>query len=201
MCFRNLFRAGRIPNIMKVMTKLLVPALTLILITGMILPVMASDDGLIYALKPSPAIGPYDDQKFLNNSTAIITKLSGKIIPIEGPDLLNLKSEQIQLSRLNISPDFYPEATKINAYLFKIFQAGETYGTSKRLTDHPDSLGSPVYDQYTKARSYYSDAMDIWADIKNIFPNTKPPVLPDPKLPIHNAEDNMANTNSIFDNK
>ncbi|WP_146201114.1 hypothetical protein [Methanospirillum lacunae] len=167
----------------------------------MIIPVMANDDGLTYPLKPSPSIGPYDDQKFLNNSTAILTKLSGKIIPIEGPDLLNLKSEQIQLSRLNISPDFYPEATKINAYLFKISQAGETYGTSKRLTEHPDTLGSPVYDQYTKARSYYSDAMEIWTDIKDLFPNTKPPVLPDPKLPIHRSNENGIPSDSIFGNK
>lgn len=186
---------------MKQMIRLLVPVLILLLMTGIIFPVMARDDGLIYSLKPSPSIGPYDDQKFLNNSNAIITRLSGKIIPIDGPDLLNLKSEQIQLSRLNISSDFYPEATKINAYLFKIIEAGETYGTSKRLTDHPDTLGSPVYDQYTKARSYYSDAMDIWTDIKSLFPNTKPPILPDPKLPIHSANDNVGSSNSIFDNK
>jgi hypothetical protein len=186
---------------MKLMLKSLLTMILFILIAGILVPVAANDDGLMYPLKPSPSIGPYDDIKFMNNSVTILTRLSGNQIPIEGSDLLNLKSEQIQLSRLNISTEFYPEATKINAYLFKICQAGETYGASKRLTDHPNSLGSPIYDQYTKARSYFSDAMEIWTDIKGLFPNIKPPVLPDPKLPIHNSNDNVIPTDSIFGNK
>lgn len=163
----------------------LVPWFLLVLM-GMVIcaPVTATIDEFAYALKPSPAVGPYDDTLFMTSATEQIMDLSGKEIPYDGTDLLELKSSQIQLSRMNISADFYPNATEINTYLFKIVSAGETYGTTKTLTDHPNTLGSSEYDPYTKARATYADAMTIWANISPMFPNATPPKLPDPERPI-----------------
>jgi hypothetical protein len=165
----------------------LVSSLVLLLMGAVICsPVTASIDELAYALKPSPAVGPYDDTLFMTSATEQITGLSGKVIPYDGPELLNLKSSQIQLSRMNISADFHSNATQINEYLFKIVSAGETYGTTKTLTDHPNTLGNPEYDPYTKARATYTDAMMVWSNISPMFPNATPPKLPDPELPILN---------------
>jgi hypothetical protein len=170
----------------------------LILAVGIVFPVTASDNGLLFPLKPSSSTGPYDDQKCMDMATTQINVFSGKMLPTEGTDLLNLKSTQMQISRMNISPDFYPRASLINAYLYKLNQAGETYGTTKRLTDHPSTLGSPVYDQYSKARSYYNDAMEIWGDIKDLFPKAVPPTLPDPTLPIRGSKEVSVPSESIF---
>lgn len=151
----------------------------LILASGIILPVIASDNGFLYPLKPSPSTGPYDDKKFMDYANAQITGFSGKVIPSEGIDLLNLKSTQIQLSRMNISPAFYPKASLINVYLYKIGNTGETYGTTKMMTNHPYTLGSLDPEQYTKARGYYDDAMESWNNISDLFPNATPPKFPD----------------------
>ena len=158
--------------------------LLLILTLGIALPVFAEDTGIEFPLEPSPLTGPYDDAKFMNNATTQINALSGQLIPTEGIELLNLKSTQIQLSKMNVSSEFYPNASQTNLYLYQIGTVGETYGTTKRLTDHPNTLGSPELDQYTKARGYYSDAMKTWANISSLFPNATPPTLPDPERPL-----------------
>ena len=124
------------------MNRVLIPlfqVLVIMLALGIILPVTAADTGLLYPLKPTPQNGPYDDKKFMEVATTEIMGLSGKMIPTEGTDLLNLKSTQLQISRMNISPNHYPEASIINAYLYKIGQAGDAYGTTKSLTDHPNN--------------------------------------------------------------
>ncbi len=178
--------------------KLLLQVFLLIFAVGFVFPVTALDSGLIFPLKPSCPTGPYDDQKFMDLATIQINGFSEKMLPTEGTDLLNLKSTQLQISRMNISPDFYPRASLVNAYLYKLNQAGEMYGTTKRLTDHPSTLGSPVFDQYSKARSYYNDAMETWNQIKDLFPKVVPPALPDPTLPIQGSKDVPAYSGSIF---
>jgi len=195
---RNIFDISNRVNSMKHISFFSISVVFVLLFLSVIVPVIAEDSDFVYALKPSPVSGPYNDQKFMDLATSILTNLSGKVIPIEGVELLNLKSNQIQLSRMNISPEFYPQATKINSYLLKICQAGETYSTTKTLTDHPNTLGSPVYDQYTKARSNYSDAMALWADIKDLFPKIKQPILPDPKLPVKSSHETEVPSDTVF---
>jgi hypothetical protein len=152
-------------------------------IIGIILPLTASEE-ILFPLKPSPPMGPYDDRLFLDNATSQITGLSGKIIPYEGTELLKLKSAQTRLSKMNISPDFFHNASLVNEYLYITVKTGETYGTTKRMTDHPETLGSPEYDQYTKAREYYADSLKTWNNISSMFPNITPPKLPDPERPV-----------------
>ena len=177
---------------------LLFQVLLLLFVVGIVFPVTASDSGLLFPLKSPSPTGPYEDHKFMNTVTTQINGLSGKMLPTEGTDLLNLKSTQFQISRMNISPDLYPRASLINAYLYKLNQAGETYGTTKRLTDHPSTLGNPVYDPYSKARSYYNDAMETWSDIKDLFPGNVPPTLPDPTLPIQGSKEVPVTSRPIF---
>jgi hypothetical protein len=160
--------------------------LLLILSLGIALPVFGDDTGIQFPLKPSPSTGPYDDTRFMDNATVQINGLSGQLIPTDGVELLNLKSTQIQLSKMNVSPEFYQNASQINLYLYQIGTVGETYGTTKRLTDHPNTLGSPELDPYTKARGYYQDSMKTWANISSLFPNATPPTLPDPERPLSN---------------
>ncbi|MDD1729447.1 MAG: hypothetical protein LUQ50_10290 [Methanospirillum sp.] len=174
--------------------------LVLVLIVGISLP-GTSDSGLQYPLNPSPSTGPYDDQKFMDIATTQIMGFSGKTLPTEGNELLNLKSVQMELSRMNISPDFYPRASLVNAYLYNLSQAGDAYGTTKSLTDHPSTLGSPIYDQYSKARGIFANALKTWSEIKDLFPKAIPPSLPDPTLPIRPSQEQVISSDSVFKNQ
>jgi len=128
---------------------------------------------VILPLKPAPATGPYQDTEFFDIANDTIYSLSGQTIP-NGTELRELQTTQQQLTQMNISPDFYPTATKINDYLYYVSKAGDEASDAMNLAD---KMGSPEYTDWTvdsKAKAYQEASFTVWEDIKELFPNVTP---------------------------
>ncbi len=129
-----------------------------------------------FPLKPSPDTGPYQDEEFLEEASAIIYGLSNQTIP-NGTTLLDLLTMQQKLARMNISPDLYPKAKQINAYLYYTAKAGNKNADAMTLTTAP---WSPVYhdvSQLSEGATYQAASQVIWNQIKYLYPDVIPYTL------------------------
>jgi hypothetical protein len=123
-----------------------------------------------FPLKPSPTEGPYQDNEFMAKANATIYGLSNGTVP-NGTALLEVTSTQQQLSKMKISPEFYPVASTINDFLFYTSKAGREYSQAMSLTS---SIFSPVSgdsSQFNDANEYYAAAQAAWAQIKHLYPD------------------------------
>ena len=81
---------------------------------------------------------------------------------------------QQKLSQMSISPQLYPNAKKINAYLYYTAKAGTDYSDALNFYSKPYS---PVYmdeSQISGAKQYQAAAQIIWNQIKDLYPGVIP---------------------------
>ncbi len=123
-----------------------------------------------FPLTPSPSEGPYQDEQFLERSNTSIYGLSNTTLP-NGTSLLELKSVQQQISKMKISPDLYPLASNINAFLYYTGKAGTEYNEANSLASSPYSPVDLNGGQFTDADMYYSAAKTVWERIKGHYPD------------------------------
>ncbi|MDD1729516.1 MAG: hypothetical protein LUQ50_10660 [Methanospirillum sp.] len=166
-------------------TKTLQRTVLMTIIVLCILPTcVASLPIVMYPLKPSPAIGPYQDSEFLEISNETILGLSNQTIP-NGTALRELQTTQQKLANMNISPELYPTAKQINAYLYYSAKAGDESSDAMSLADKPYS---PEYTDWTvnlQAKIYQNASKTIWKQIQDLYPNVtsytlRPTATPDP---------------------
>jgi hypothetical protein len=131
---------------------------------------VASLPTIIFPLKPSPAIGPYQDDDFLHQSNNTIYELSNATIP-NGTNLRELQTTQQKLSKMNVSPELYPTAKQINAYLYYVTKAGDAADDSMTLADKPYSPESTDWTINSDVTTYQNASLTIWNQIKDLYPN------------------------------
>ncbi len=135
-----------------------------------LLPLQASALPMVgFSLKPSPASGPYQDKDFLDQANTTIFGLSNKTLPT-GTTLLELRTAQGKLSKMNISPALYSNATDINAFIYYTWKAGDEYEDASSLGGSyysPVTSDSALYDDATE---YYQAAKTTWDKIKTRYP-------------------------------
>ncbi|PKL60921.1 MAG: hypothetical protein CVV33_00220 [Methanomicrobiales archaeon HGW-Methanomicrobiales-4] len=120
-----------------------------------------------FPLKPSPEAGPYQDEEFLEEVNETIYGLSNQTIP-NGTALRELQTKQQMLSKMSISPELYPTATQINAYLYYTTKAGTEYSDAMSFYTRPYS---PVYEDESligEAQEYQAASKTIWNRIKDL---------------------------------
>jgi len=128
---------------------------------------------IMFPLKPSPATGPYQDAVFLDIANETIYGLSNQAIP-NGTTLLELQTTQQQLAKMSISPDLYPRARQINAYLYYTSKAGDEYSDAMNLASKPYSPAYKDNSVLNEARQYQTASQVIWNQIKDLYPGVTP---------------------------
>ncbi len=128
---------------------------------------------VMFPLKPSPATGPYQDAVFLDIANETIYGLSNQAIP-NGTTLLELQTTQQQLAKMSISPDLYPRARQINAYLYYTSKAGGEYSDAMNLAGKPYSPAYKDNSVLSEARQYQAASQVIWNQIKDLYPGVTP---------------------------
>ncbi|HWQ63976.1 MAG TPA: hypothetical protein VN429_06130 [Methanospirillum sp.] len=160
----------------------------LLLILGLcavcLLPLQASALPMVgFSLKPSPASGPYQDKDFLEQANKTIYGLSNKTLPT-GTALTDLRTVQGKISKMNISPSLYSNATDINAFIYYTWKSGDEYEDASSLGD---SFYSPVTSDsslYDDANEYYEAAKTTWDRIKSRYPGATLYTMPKPSTVI-----------------
>jgi hypothetical protein len=141
-----------------------------------------------FPLKPSPDTGPYQDEEFLQLANETIYGLSNQTIP-NGTALREFQTTQQKLSRMNISPEFYSTAKKINNYLYYSARAGDSYAEVTALYSKPYS---PVYQDesiISEAREYQMASQILWREIEDLYPGVTPYRLETTQRPLSANED------------
>lgn len=129
-----------------------------------------------FPLKESTT-GPYDDEKFLDEANTTIQGLSNQSLPT-GTALRSLQSQQMEWSKMKISPELYPEAEKINAFIYYTVKAGDEYDDANIFGDKPYSPVSENSALYREAESYYQAAKTVWEKIKGRYPGVTMYTMP-----------------------
>jgi hypothetical protein len=149
--------------------KLLLVLMCVCIISTIPVYTSASAPKITIPLNPSPAQGPYQDDEFLEKANATINSLSGKAVP-NGTDLRELQSVQQQLAKMKISPEFYPVASDIYAFLYYTGKAGDEYGNALTMSSSLNIPASQSTSQFNEAENYYTAATEIWEGIREYYP-------------------------------
>ncbi len=142
----------------------------------------------MFPLKPSPATGPYQDAEFLDIANETIYGLSDQTVP-NGTLLRELQTTQQQLAKMSISPELYPRARKINAYLYYTSKAGDEFSDAMSLASKPYS---PAYNDdsvLNDAKQYQTASQVIWNQIAYLYPGVIPYRLETATKPFSPNED------------
>ncbi len=143
---------------------------------------------VMFPLKPSPEIGPYQDDEFLELANETIYGLSNQTIP-NGTLLREFQTTQQILAKMSISPELFPTAERINAYLYYTAKAGNEYSEALSFYSKPYS---PVYmdeSQISEAKQYQAAGQIIWNRIKDLYPGVTPYRLEYATKPFSTNED------------
>lgn len=172
--------------------------LTVILIIMFCVAHALSLPTILFPLKDSPATGPYQDDEFLALATSAIYGLSNATIP-NGTELRDLQSTQQKLAKMNISPEFFEKAEKINAYIYYTAQAGDAYADAMSLSG---KAYSPVYEDpsaLSEVQEYQAASKTMWNQIQDLFPGVEPYRITTEKKPFSVNEDpNFKQPNNPF---
>ena len=145
-----------------------------------------------FPLHPSPPTGPYQDTEFLELANSTIYDLTNQSLP-NGTELRDLQTIQQQLARMNISPELYPEAEQINAYLYYTAKAGDEYSEALSFTSKPYSPAFRDTTLYGDAYTYQNASRTIWNQIKGRYPGIVPYSLSSPLQPFSTNENKNFN--------
>ncbi|PWR70889.1 hypothetical protein [Methanospirillum lacunae] len=143
---------------------------------------------VMFPLKPSPITGPYQDAEFLTIANETIYGLSNQTIP-NGTTLRELQTTQQKLAKMNISPDLYPRARQINAYLYYTSKAGDAYSDAMSLASKPYSPAYTDSSVTSEAKEYQIASQVIWNQIMDLYPGVSPYRLETSKTPYSPNED------------
>jgi len=124
---------------------------------------------------PSDA-NPYNDEAFKSEAEKIIGKISNSSVPT-GTKLSEVTDAYYRLIMENVSPDLYPNAHNIAAYLYYTSKAGETY-TDYHAYLKSVSKTTDGSEYYTVADQYRQVAAEFWNKIKDLYPNMTMFTLP-----------------------
>ena len=119
---------------------------------------------------------PYNDDAFMNEAEKIIGKISNSSVPT-GTKLSEVTDAYYRLIMENVSPELFPNAHNIVAYLYYTSMAGEVY------EDYHDYLGSVSKttdgsEYYTVADQNRQVAAEFWNKIEDLYPNMTMFTLP-----------------------
>ncbi len=159
-----------------------------IVMAGLCVTHAASLPTILYPLKESPKTGPYQDEQFMALATDTIYSFSNATIP-NGTELRDLQTTQQRMASMNISPDFYQKARKINAYLYYTAQAGDAYSDAMSLSG---KAYSPVYNDpsaMSEVQEFQGASKTMWNQIQDLFPNVTPYRITTEKKPYSVNED------------
>jgi hypothetical protein len=169
-----------------------------VLMTALCVAHAASLPTILFPLKESPNTGPYQDDQFMALASSAIYGLSNATIP-NGTELRDLQTTQQKLAKMNISPDFYEKARKINAYLYYTAQAGDAYSDAMSLSG---KAYSPVYEDQaalSEVQEYQAASTTMWNQIQDLFSNVTPYRITTEKKPFSVNEDpNFKQPNNPF---
>jgi len=144
-----------------------------LIIIGICTPPLAALPTVLFPLKPSPAVGPYQDAEFLDLANETIFGLSNQTIP-NGTTLRELQTTQQQLAKMSVSPGFYPRARQINAYLYYTSKAGDEYSDAMILASKPYSPQYQDESVLIEAQQYQTASLLMWNQIKDFYPGLNP---------------------------
>lgn len=128
---------------------------------------------VLFPLKSSPDTGPYQDEEFLKLANETIYGLSNQTIP-NSTALRELQTTQQILSKMSISPELYPKAKQINAYLYYTAKSGNEYADAMSFYSKPYS---PMYKNkslISEAQEYQQASQIIWSQIQDLYPGVTP---------------------------
>ena len=153
--------------------RVLVRTFIILILIGVCTIPVTSLPMVMFPLKPSPATGPYQDTEFLKLANETIYGLSNQSIP-NGTALRDLLTTQQNLAAMKISPELYPKAKQINAYLYYTAKSGDEYSDAMNLASKPYS---PVYRDesvISVAKEYQTASQVVWDQIKDLYPGVIP---------------------------
>jgi hypothetical protein len=75
---------------------------------------------------------------------------------------------------MNISPDLYPTAKKINQYLYYAAEAGDSFSEMMGIYSRPYSPGDRDESVISEALEYQRASEIIWISIENLYPGFEP---------------------------
>ncbi len=121
---------------------------------------------------------PYNDEAFMNEAEKIIGKISNSSVPT-GTKLSEVTDAYYRLIMENVSPELFPNAHNIVAYLYYTSMAGEVY---EDYHEYMNSVSKTTdgSEYYMVADQNRQVAAEFWNKIKDLYPNmtmfTLPPV-------------------------
>lgn len=153
---------------------------------------------ILFPLKDSPTTGPYQDDQFMTLATGTIYGLSNATIP-NGTELRDLQTTQQKLASMNISPEFYEKARKINAYLYYTAQAGDAYSDLMSLAGKAYSPVTEDSSSMAEVQEYQAASKTMWNQIQDLFPGVTAYKITTEKKPFSVNEDpNFKQPNNPF---
>ena len=121
---------------------------------------------------------PYNDEAFMSEAEKNIGKISNSSVPT-GTKLSEVTDAYYRLIMENVSPELFPNAHNIVAYLYYTSMAGEVY---EDYHEYINSVSKTTdgSEYYTVADQNRQVAAEFWNKIKDLYPNmtmfTLPPV-------------------------
>ncbi len=139
------------------------------------------------SMKASSDATPYNDDAFMSEAGKIIGKISNSTVPT-GSLLSEVTDAYYRLIMENVSPDLFPTANNIIAYIYYASMAGNAYTDyHSYLTSVSKTTDGSEY--YTLADQYRQVSAEYWDQIKDKFPNMTMYTLPPAGAPMPDEED------------
>ncbi len=136
---------------------------------------------------PSDA-GPYNDEVFMKEATKVIGMISNTTVPT-GSVLGELTDTYYRLIMEDVSPDLFPLANNIVAYIYYSSMAGTVYEDYHTYLNSV-SKSTDGSEYYAVADQYRQVSAEYWDKIKDSFPNMTMYTLPaaDAPMPTNNED-------------
>ncbi|MDD1724626.1 MAG: hypothetical protein LUQ07_05810 [Methanospirillum sp.] len=146
------------------------------------------------SMKNSSDAKPYEDESFLKDAGEVIGKISNSSVPT-GSKLSEVTDAYYRLIMDNVSPELFPKADNIVAYIYYTSQAGSAYTD---FNDYKKSVSKSTdgSEYYTVADQYYKKSGEYWDKIKDLYPNQSMYTLPaaSDEMPSEEELSNQGNT-------
>lgn len=134
------------------------------------------------SMKTSSDVKPYNDEAFMSEAGKIIGKISNSSVPT-GTKLSDVTDVYYRLIMENVSPDFFPVANNIVAYLYYTSMAGNTYSDYHAYLKSV-SKTTDGSEYYIVADQYSQVSAEFWNMIKDKFPDMTMYTLPPASTPM-----------------
>ncbi|HWQ68158.1 MAG TPA: hypothetical protein VN372_14980 [Methanospirillum sp.] len=136
----------------------------------------ASFQELKSGLKQPVAGVEYKDDAFRADATEVIESLSNRTVPT-GRENSQVYGAYSRLRGMSVSPEFYPAAYDMVAFLYYTAKAGEAYEEFHQKQNSMSSITNGD-EYYQLAENYYEAANVYWDALKAQFPSVTVYTLP-----------------------